>query len=274
MNKIAFWLALPALLAVLLFNSPASLLAASQKDMEVGVTEKLDQFIPGDVVLTDYNGKQVNLKELITKPTVLNFVYYRCPGICSPLMNGLSEVINSSDLVLGKDYQVLTISFDSREGYDLANKKRVNYLKKMVHKSDSAGWMFFTGDSLNIQRITKATGFGFKLVGNEFMHEGTLIMISPKGKITRYLKGISFLPFEFKLAILEASEGKSSPTVSNVIQFCFSYDAASQRYVIDITKISAILILFFAFTLLIFLLIKSRRRKRSRPEADAFPPGK
>jgi protein SCO1 len=267
MNKIANWLALPALLAVLLFAVAGHLLAASQKPLEVGITEKLDQFVPDSVILTDFNGKQVNLKHLIDKPTVLNFVYFRCPGICSPLMNGLSDVINNTDLVLGKEYQVITISFDSRETYELADKKRVNYLKKMVHKSDSAGWIFLTGDSLNIQRITKATGFGFKLVGNDYMHEGALILISPRGKITRYLKGISFLPFEFKLAILEASEGKSSPTISKVIQFCFSYDAGSQRYVLDITKISAILILFFAVTLLIYLLIRSKRKKPA-PKMD------
>jgi protein SCO1/2 len=261
MNRIAFWLRLPALLAVLLYYNAAPLLAASQKPLEVGITERLDQFIPGGVILTDSKGKQVDLKKLIDKPTVLNFVYFRCPGICSPLMNGLSEVINNTDMVLGKEYQVITISFDSRESYELADKKRVNYLKKMVHKSDSAGWIFLTGDSLNIQRITQSTGFGFKLVGNEFMHEGALIMISPKGKITRYLKGISFLPFEFKLAILEASEGKSGATISKVLQFCYSYDAASQHYVMDITKVSATIILFFALTLLIYLLVKSRRKK-------------
>lgn len=261
MIRLAFRLALPAMLAVLLLNSSYSLLAASQKPLEVGITEKLDQYIPGDITLINSEGKQVNLKELITKPTVLNFVYYRCPGICSPLMNGLSEVINNTDLVLGKDYQVITVSFDSREGYELAEKKKTNYIKKMLNKSDSLGWMFLTGDSANIARVTQATGFGFKLVGNEFMHEGALILVSPKGKITRYLKGISFLPFEFKLAIMEASEGKSAPTVSKVIQFCYSYDAGSQRYVLDITKISAIFIIILAVTLLSYLLIKSRRKK-------------
>ncbi|MBK7173883.1 MAG: SCO family protein [Bacteroidales bacterium] len=259
MKALASWLTLPALLAVLFF-SPNPLLADSQNQMEVGITEKLDQFIPQGIILTGVDGKQVDLKQVIDKPTVLNFVYYRCPGICSPLMNGLSDVINNTDLQLGKDYQVLTISFDAREGYDLAVKKRTTYIKRMKFQEDSKGWLFFTGDSSNIERITKTTGFGFKLAGTEFMHEGALIMISPQGKITRYLKGISFLPFEFKLAILEASEGKSSPTVSKVIQFCYSFDASSQRYVLDITKISAIIIIFFAVSLLLYLLIRSKRK--------------
>ncbi|NVO20988.1 MAG: SCO family protein [Bacteroidetes bacterium] len=265
-TRLATWLALPALLAVLLLFGSSRLLAASQKPLEVGITEQLDQYIPADILLTDVNGKQVNLKQLINKPTVLNFVYFRCPGICSPLMNGLAEVINKAGLQLGKDYQVITISFDCHEGSDLAFHKRQNYLKKLDYKADSAGWLFLTGDSLNIQRVTKASGFGFKIVGTEFMHEGALIMVSPKGKITRYLKGISFLPFEFKLALIEASAGKSSPTVSNVIQFCFKYDPATQHYVLDITKISATIIIFLALALLSYLLIKSRKR-RIKPNA-------
>lgn len=269
MKRLANRLALPALLAVLLFFHQVNLLAGSQQEMEVGITEKLDQFIPADIELTAIDGKTINLKKLIDKPTVLNFVYFRCPGICSPLMNGLSEVINLSGMELGKDYQVITISFDAREGSDLAIKKRSTYLKKMKYEADSSGWIFLTGDSLNISKATQATGFGFKLVGTEFMHEGALIMISPDGKITRYLKGISFLPFEFKLALMEASQGKSAPTVSKVIQFCYSFDAGSQRYVLDITKISAIIIIFFAVTLLLYLLIRSRRRSRvEKPAGD------
>lgn len=257
----ALGLALPALLAVLLYL-PKQLLADSQQPMEVGITEKLDQFIPQGIMLTGIDGQTVDFKSIINKPTVLNFVYFRCPGICSPLMNGLSEVINLTDMQMGKDYQVITISFDDREGPDLAIKKRNTYINKMKHKEDSPGWLFFTSDSLNIAKVTNATGFGFKFVGTEFMHEGALIMISPEGKITRYLKGVSFLPFEFKLALMEASAGKSAPTVSKVIQFCYSFDESSQRYVLDITKITAIFIIIFAVTLLSFLLIKSRHRKK------------
>jgi len=261
MKKLFTRLALPALLAVLLLVDSFDLLAFSQPQNEVGISERLDEYIPEDVFLTNYSGHQVNLKKLIDKPTVINFVYFRCPGICSPLMNGISEAINHSELELGKDYQVISISFDAREGYDLAGRKKNTYVKKMKHPSDSAGWIFLTGDSANIERITKATGFGFKLIGTEFQHEGALIMLSPDGKITRYLKGLNFLPFEFKLAILEASRGKSSPTINKVIQFCYSFDSGSQRYVLDITKISAIIIIFFAVSLLMYLLVKSRQKK-------------
>jgi protein SCO1 len=259
MKKTILWFALPVMLAVLLFHSN-NISAQKAKDLEVGITEHLDDYVPSDIMLTDHNGKLVNLKQLITKPTVLCFVYYRCPGICSPLMNGLAEVIAGTGLALGKDYQAITISFDSRETYDLGQKKRINYLKK-IKGQDASGWTFLTGDSANIAKATKALGFGFKFVNNEFMHEGALIMISPDGKITRYLKGISFIPFEFKLAIIEASQGKSAPTIIKVLKFCYSYDRKTETYSLDVTRITATLTIIFALSLLIYLLISGRRKK-------------
>ena len=250
---------LPLLLTILLFRTfPVS--ANISKEPEVGITEHLDQYLPDDIILTDHNGKEVNFKQLINKPTVLCFVYFRCPGVCSPLMNGLAETMGSSTLQLGKDYQAITISFDAREGYGLAQKKRDTYLKK-IKGQDGSAWTFLTGDSLNIAKATEAVGFRFKFVNSEFMHEAALIMISPDGKITRYLKGISFLPFEFKLAIIEASKGKSSPTVNKVLQFCYTYDPASQHYSLNIIRLSAVFTLVFAVSVFAYLLFRGQRKK-------------
>ena len=232
----------------------------AQEDPEVNIHEHLGDTIPKGIVFRDESGRPVEFKSLIHLPTILVLIYYDCPGICPTILGSVSDVIERMDYELGKDYQIITISFDSREGSELAGKKRENYLKKIRNAGDSTGWIFLTGDSLNIQRITQSAGFGFKLVGTEYMHEGALIFLSPEGKITRYLKGISFLPFEFKLAVIEASQGKSGATVGKVIQFCFSYDPGSQHYVMDITKVSAIVILFFALVLLAYLLIKSRKK--------------
>jgi protein SCO1 len=259
MKKTISWFTIPLLLAILIFSS-ISAVAEKGKDLEVGITEHLDEYIPADIMLTDQNGNLVNLKQSINKPTVLCFVYYRCPGICSPLMNGLAEVIAGTGLALGKDYQAITISFDSRETYDLGQKKRNTYLKK-IKGQDGSGWTFFTGDSANIAKATKALGFGYKFVNNEFMHEGALMMISPEGKITRYLKGISFQPFEFKLAVYEASKGKSAPTLIKVLTYCYSYDRKTERYSLEVTRIAATLTIIFGVSLLTYLLIRGRRKK-------------
>jgi protein SCO1 len=255
---------LPAIVTVFFaFSGRQGFADFKLNEQSAGITERLNNQIPNDLIFTNQDGKMVNLKQLISKPTVINFVYFRCPGICSPLMNGLEEVIDLSDLQLGKDYQVITISFDSEETSDLAVKKRGNYLKMLKTQQDVSGWMFLTGDSLNIARATESMGFGFKKSGNEYIHEASLILLSPEGKITRYLKGITFLPFEFKLAIIEASQGKSVHTVSKVLQFCYSFDPKSQHYMLDITKIAGVFVLILAFTLLVTLLIKSKLRKKS-----------
>lgn len=235
--------------------------AQSDPDVEIGVVEKLNQTIPMDAMLIDENGDTVIIGDLIDKPTILNFVYYRCPGICSPLMDGLADVIDASDLELGKDYQALTISFDHREETFLAVRKKNNYLNLMEKKEMAqTGWRFFTSDSANIARLTEATGFRFKPTGNDFIHAATLIIVDKNGKITRYMNGIYFLPFELKMTILDAAEGKSGPTINRVLQYCYSYDPEGQKYVMNITKVVGTLILFMGLTLFLVLVFVKKRK--------------
>lgn len=233
----------------------------ADSDIEIGIIEKLDQYVPLDVELINEEGERVVLRDIMDKPTILNFVYYRCPGICSPLMDGLSSVMDKTDLVLGEDYQALTISFDPREGTILAIRKKNNYLNLMEKKEQAGkGWKFFTADSATIHRLTEATGFRFKPTGNDFIHAAALIILDPDGKITRYMNGIYFLPFELKMSILDASQGKSGPSVNRVLQYCYTYDPEGQRYVMNITKVAGTLIIFMGL-LLFLVLVLVRRRK-------------
>jgi protein SCO1 len=228
----------------------------------IGVDEKLGEIIPGDIRVYDENGEEAYLEDLIDKPTIMALVYYRCPGICSPLMEGIAEAIDRTDLVLGVDYQVLTVSFDARETTDLAvNKKRNHLLLMKRQELAEQHWQFFTSDSANIARLTNATGFRYKQTGNDFIHSATLIVLSPGRKISRYLNGTYFLPFEVKMAVLEASEGRVGPTINKILQFCYSFDPAGQTYVLNITKITGIIIIFFSFVLLLGLSIKPILRK-------------
>lgn len=122
-------------------------------------------------------------------------------------------------------------------------------------------WQFFTSDSTNIARLTNSTGFRYKRAGNDFIHSATIIVLSPERKISRYLNGTYFLPFEVKLAVLEASEGKVGPTINKILQFCYSYDPAGQTYVLNITKVAGIIIIFLSVILLLGLSIKPITRK-------------
>lgn len=233
------------------------------QEFEVGVIEHLGEFIPDDIMIIDTGNTVISLKSLIDKPTILNFVYFRCPGVCTPLMNGLAEAAGKTDLMPGKDYQIITISFDPTENQEVAQKKRSNYLQMVGRDIDPSGWRFYVADSLNVMKATEAAGFRFKKQGNDFIHSATLIFLSPEGKITRYLNGTYFLPFDFKMAIIEAGKGKVGPTINKFMQYCFSYDAEGQRYVVNITKISGTLILFAGLLIFIFLLIKGRKKNKS-----------
>jgi protein SCO1/2 len=231
-------------------------------DVEIGVIEHLDTFLPDSILLINEKGEKVFLADVIDKPTIINFVYYRCPGICSPLMEAVAGVMDKSDLVPGKDYQVLTISFDPTETIDLGIRKKANYLNLMNSKVEEAknGWLFFTSDSASIARATNATGFRYKRTGNDYLHAASLTVVSNKGKITRYLNGMFFQPFEWKMAVVEASKGQSGPTINKVLRYCYSYDPAGQTYVMNITKVSGTLILFFASLLLLVLVFKPKKK--------------
>lgn len=251
---------------ILVLSLPVCIYAQSNEakdvpDPEIGVVEHLDEFIPEDVVIISEKGDTVNLKGLVDKPTILNLVYYRCPGICSPLMNGLAEVIGKSDMVLGKDYQVLTISFDPSEDTSLAAKKRRNYYTQIGKDVDPEGWKFFVADSANILNLTESVGFKYKKTGNDYLHSATLIVLSPNGMIARYLHGTYFLPFELKMSVIEAGQGKSGPSINRVLQFCYSYDPEGQAYVLNVTRVAGTLIIFIALVILAFLLIRPKSKR-------------
>jgi len=237
--------------------------AADNPPAELGIFEHLDEFIPDDITLTDENYNEVNLKQSIDKPTVIALVYYECPGLCSPLLEGVADVVTKAKLDLGQDYKVYTISFDPTEKPKLARDKKANYAKLVKGQDVQNGWTWFTGDSTNINKLLNALGYKVKKAGEEFVHPAALIVLSPDGKITRYLHGTYFLPFDLKMAVVEASEGRSGPTINKVLQYCFSYDPEGKKYVFNITKVSGALILFIAVSLFAGLMFK-RKNKNSQ----------
>jgi protein SCO1 len=197
---------------------------------------------------------------VINKPTILTLVYFDCPGLCSPLLDGVSDVIEKMDLELGKDYQVVTISFNTQDTPERAVEKKQNFLKK--HSSaHAASWIYLTGDSANIAGIVNAVGFKYKKAGNDWIHAAVITILSPKGMITRYLYGTTFLPFDVKMAVVEAQKGIPRPTINRLLEFCYSYDPAGRRYMLDVTKVSATVIIFIALVIFITLFVKRKGRK-------------
>ncbi len=139
-----------------------------------------------------------------------------------------------------------------------ANWKR-NYLTSIGDQFPADAWTFLTGDSISIKKLTDAVGFYFKPDGEEYLHAGTVISISPEGKISRYLFGPTFNPFDIKMALLDAQSGKTNPTISKVLQFCFSYDPAGRAYTLNITRIIGSLMLLSLGVFLTVLVLKKKK---------------
>ncbi len=249
----------PLILTVVFLFTAFFIYAEDEKLPEIGIYEHLDEYLPEGLQFYDIDSNLVDFNSLLDKPTVLVLVYFTCPGICSPLLDGVAEVIERTDMELGTHYQVLTVSFNSSETPSLAKNKRVNYLKQIQKPVNEDYWKWFTGDSANIAKLTNAVGFKFKREGDDFIHAGTLIMLSPDGKITRYLYGTKFNQFDLKMAILEAAEGKSSPTISKVLQYCFSYDAEGKKYVFNVTRIAASVVILLALSFFLVLVFKKKK---------------
>jgi protein SCO1/2 len=210
--------------------------------MKVGIVEKLGNTLPLSEQFYDEHGNLVPLSSIITKPTILTFVYFKCPGICSPLLTEITTVVSQMSLEPGRDYQIVTISFDHDEKPELAKEKQENYLAEVKRPIDTTAWRFLTGDSAAIARVTDSTGFYFEKNGRDWVHAATLIAVSPSGKVTRYLYGIRHLPFDVKLALMEASEGKTGPTIAKVLNFCYSYDTEGKRYAFNFVRVSGLVV--------------------------------
>lgn len=233
----------------------------AQTGDRVGVDEKLGAAVPGTLTFRDESGQPVTLQSLYGKTTILTLVYYSCPGICTPLLNGLQDTLDRVDLAPGKDYQVVTISFDVNDTPALATKKRQTYLDLFSKPYPPSAWRFLTGDQAAIAAVTDAVGFRYKKEGKDFNHPGVLIVLSPDGKVMRYLEGITFMPFDVKLAVIEATKGKPMPTVNRVLAFCYSYDPQGRRYVFATLKVAGIGTLAVVGCFAGFLYLTTRKRK-------------
>jgi protein SCO1/2 len=249
-----------ALLVVLPLLAGIPAASEAQSPQAPGIAEKLGNSIPGDLVVYDENGNSVTIGSLLGKPTVLTFVYYRCPGICSPLLTELSHIVNRMDLEPGVDYRILTLSFDPREGPELARGKRESYLGALNRPFDPSFWRFTTADSMTIRRITDAAGFYFKEEGNDFGHAGALIILSPEGKVTRYIYGIQYLPFDVKMALIEAGDGKVGPTIAKILKFCYAYDPEARTYALNFTRVGAVVTVLAVAVILYIFVVRPLRR--------------
>jgi protein SCO1/2 len=253
-----------ALGALCLASNPgAGAQIPSTEELEVGIDEKLGGYVPMSLGFVGADSDSVYLGDVIDKPTVLTLVYYHCPHICLPLLTGVADVVARTDLEPGKDYNLLTVSFDPVDNPETARNIRNNVTKPLEKKLPPNAWRFLSGDSASIAGLTGATGFRVKRVDKDFAHGTALIVLAPDGKIVRYLYGLSYMPFDLKMAVIEASKGQVGPSVARVLSFCFSYDPKGRRYVFNMTRVVGAVVLLGAVVLVTSLVVLERRKKRA-----------
>jgi len=239
------------------------------KDLSgIGIDQKVGQYVPLDLTFVDENSQPVSLRQLIHRPTILALVYLHCPNVCSLLLQNLADALERLPAEPGKEYTVLSISFDETEKPHLALQKKKTYLKMIQKPFPEDAWIFLTGDKDNIRKLTDATGFHFKRVGEDFEHPVTLIMLAPDGKIIRYMVGVDPLPFDLKMALVEASQGKIGPAITKVVRFCFSYDPKAKKLVFNTLKVTGTVTLLFALSFIVFLLFKGKRQRTQEEQQE------
>ncbi len=248
--------------AVLCMLVAASVEAQTGALPDVGIDEKLGSQVAMDTVLKDENAGDVTLRQLVDRPTILMFNYFRCPGICPVLISNMVGVINQLELEPGKDFRLIAVSFDPLDTPQVAREKKANYLNQMRRPFSPDAWHFLTGTAENTKAVADSAGFKYRKVGDMYFHPGAIIVLSPKGIISRYLYGTSFVPADVEMAVKEAAGGQVIPTVSRALAFCYTYDPESRRYVFSVTRIAGAMTLAFAIVFVVFVL-KGRSRKSS-----------
>ncbi len=231
---------------------------------DIGIDEKLGQYIPADLVFVDENGKSINLINMIDKPTIIAPVYFSCTHECPMLLNGLADVLGKMELVRpGRDFQVIALSFDDQDTPAVAHGKKKNYIKAIGHPFPENAWNFLTGTESNIKKFTDSIGFKFQMdSAHDFSHPVTLVVIAPGGKIVRYIEGVNFLPFEVTMALNEAASGQVGLTTRKVLLYCFSYDPLKKTYVFNILKVTGIVMILFVGSFFIYLMTSAKKDEK------------
>jgi protein SCO1 len=199
------------------------------------VDEHLGSKVPLDLAFTDETGKPVKLADYFKndQPVILNLVYLQCPMLCSIVLNGVTDAVKKMDWLPGTKYQIVTISFNPSETYDLAEAKRTSYLNELSRPGAEVGWHFLVGPEANSRAVANALGFKYYWVPErkEYAHTAATFVLSPDGTISRYLYGIQYESRDLRLALLEASEGKIGNTIDKLILYCYHYDPDAKGYV-------------------------------------------
>jgi protein SCO1 len=263
---------LPATILLLLAWAAVPAVTRAQSDMpiqnigvrpdilkDVGIDQKLNETIPLDLSFRDEHGNPVVLSQFFgQKPVIISLAYYNCPMLCTQVLNGLQQGLKGLSMDAGKQFNVLTISIDPSEKPPLACAKHDLYTGIYGHPGAAEGWHFLTGDEPQIRALASALGFRYAYdpETKQFAHASAIMILTPEGRISRYLYGIQFPSRDLRLGLVEASAGKIGTPIDQVLLFCYHYDPVTGKYGLLISRViqAAGLLTILAIGIMFFLL--------------------
>jgi protein SCO1/2 len=260
--------AVAALAALALPPAPAG--PAPKILRDVGFDQRLNEQVPLDLKFADEDGRPVRLGDYFgDKPVILVLAYFRCPMLCTEVLNGLVRGMLDMRLNVGRDFRVITVSFDPREKPPLAAAKKQTYVERYGRPGAAGGWHFLTGDAEAVRRLTAAVGFRYTYDPrhDQFAHASGVMVLTPGGRLSRYFYDVNFSGRDLRLGLVEASEGKVGTPVDQVLLYCFHYDPAEGKYgpaVMNFVRLGGVLTVAGLATF-VGILLRQERRKAGGP---------
>lgn len=243
--------------------------ASNQPDIlkRIGIDQKLGGQLPLKLQFFDETGAAVPLQQYFgEKPAILALIYYNCPMLCNLVLNELNRSLKLLPFDVGKEFNVIAVSFDPRETPTLAAAKKKNYVKDYNRPGTDSGWHFLTGDSLAIKQLTEAVGFryAFDPVSQQYAHAGGLMIVTPEGKLARYFYGVDYPSRDLRLSLIEASQNKIGSPVDQLLLYCFHYDPRTGKYglmIMNILRLAGVTTVVLLASFVLVMLWRDRRNK-------------
>lgn len=257
--------------------TPPSRVSMTDPADGVGIDPKLGETVPRDITLRDEKGEAVRIGEYFgDKPIVFSLVYYECPMLCGQVMDGLVRSLRALKYDIGDDFTVLTVSFDPREGPELAREAKETAVGKYSRDGADEGWHFLTGNKQEVRRLADAVGFQYKWdePTNQYVHGAGVMVLDPQGKITHYFNGIEYPARNIELALIASSDGKVGTFADKAVLLCYHYDPSRAGYSLAVWNIVRILcVLTLVVFIAAFVFMSMARSARWRREFERLDRG-
>ncbi len=227
----------------------------------VGIDQKMGAQVPLDVPFEDETGRPVTLRQYLDKPVILALVYYQCPSLCNMVLNGVLRSVKNLPMSAGDQFDVVAVSFDPRETWEMAAAKKATYIKGYNREGAENGWHFLTGAQASSKMLADAVGFhyAYDSINNQFAHGSAIMILTPEGRVTRYFYGIEYPARDVRLGLVEASDRRIGSPVDAVMLYCYHYDPSNGKYGMVIMNVLRLAGFTTVAALAAFMIVMFRR---------------